>query len=153
MEISSLNYKSFWFLGGCLRSHISKYLQHHIHFQDQWWDCWQFLIIPWSPKRSPISSPFCSGPAGYIHKSQTPDWAGARRALWNGKKQSLDIPYLLMWLVMRDDSLWAKFARAKYFDGDLYTTPSTASPLWRSIADQWPRLLHLTRVGLLVMEK
>lgn len=51
----------------------------------------------------------------------------------------------LMWLVMRDDSLWAKFARAKYFDGDLYTTPSTASPLWRSIADQWPRLLHLTR--------
>lgn len=51
----------------------------------------------------------------------------------------------LMWLVMRDDSLWAKFARAKYFDGDLCTAPSMGSPLWRSIADQWPRLLHLTR--------
>lgn len=40
----------------------------------------------------------------------------------------------LMWLVMKDNSLWAKFAGTKYFVGGICTTPNTSSPIWRSIS-------------------
>lgn len=51
----------------------------------------------------------------------------------------------LMWTVMWDDFLWASFARCKYYVGNIGTIPSNGSPLWRSIASHWPRLMSLSR--------
>lgn len=43
------------------------------------------------------------------------------------------------------NSLWASFARAKYYVGNNCTIPNTSFPLWRSIARHGPRLLSLSR--------
>lgn len=39
----------------------------------------------------------------------------------------------LMWMVMLDQSLWARIMSSKYYDGYKFVVPSNASPLWRSI--------------------
>lgn len=51
----------------------------------------------------------------------------------------------LMWLVMRGGSLWADFARARYYVDNKCTTPSSSSPIWRSIVEHWPILMTVAR--------
>lgn len=51
----------------------------------------------------------------------------------------------LMWIVMRGDSFWAKFARAKYFTIEEPSDASQASPLWRSVLKHYLRLSWVSR--------
>lgn len=43
----------------------------------------------------------------------------------------------LMWIVLLNQSLWAKVIRAKYFSGRQILVPHTASLLWRMIASHF----------------
>lgn len=40
----------------------------------------------------------------------------------------------LLWLVLKGDTLWGRFARAKYTRGSEFVKKSAKSPLWNSIA-------------------
>lgn len=51
----------------------------------------------------------------------------------------------LLWFVMQGDSLWAKFARTKYFIGEDPSGASQASPLWRAVVEHYPRLSQVSR--------
>lgn len=46
----------------------------------------------------------------------------------------------LMWQVMQDNSLWGRFARAKYWRYNRVVDKSSSSPLWNSIATHEERL-------------
>lgn len=56
----------------------------------------------------------------------------------------------LMWATMSGDTLWAKFARAKYFTEDTPRDSITPSPLWNSLIQQYPRLCRFSKwvIGL-----
>lgn len=56
----------------------------------------------------------------------------------------------LMWATMSGYTLWAKFARAKYFTEDTPRDSITPSPLWNSLIQQYPRLCRFSKwvVGL-----
>lgn len=46
----------------------------------------------------------------------------------------------LMWLALKGDTLWGRFARAKYLKGNRFMVRSSSSPLWESIVSQEPCL-------------
>lgn len=46
---------------------------------------------------------------------------------------------------MSSNSIWQKYARAKYFDGDMMKDKADVSPLWRSIRSHHSTLLSLSR--------
>lgn len=51
----------------------------------------------------------------------------------------------LMWSVMCGETLWAKYARSKYFLGDEMCVHAQASPLWRSIKTYFPIICSQSR--------
>lgn len=51
----------------------------------------------------------------------------------------------LLWYVMEGKSLWAKYARAKYFRGMQPSNTSNASPMWNSIVSHHDRLRENSR--------
>lgn len=50
-----------------------------------------------------------------------------------------------MWQVLQGTSLWARFAKAKFYHGNTFIKQRTSSPLWESIVSQWPRLSRTTQ--------
>lgn len=51
----------------------------------------------------------------------------------------------LMWNKMSSYSLWAKFARKKYFKEGLLCDNNQSSPMWGSVVSHYPMLCNLSR--------
>lgn len=49
----------------------------------------------------------------------------------------------LLWLVLENNSLWARYAKPKYFQGDYPT--SKGSPLWMSIVSRYQKIRDNSR--------
>lgn len=50
-----------------------------------------------------------------------------------------------MWQALQGTWLWARFARAKYYQADTFVKYCVSSPLWNSIVSHLTRLLKLTQ--------
>lgn len=50
-----------------------------------------------------------------------------------------------MLMVLLNQSLWARFIRAKYFVGNQLLIPQTASPIWRSMTSHYTELWNSLR--------
>lgn len=51
----------------------------------------------------------------------------------------------LIWLILSGSSLWARYARSRFFRNNSVIESATDSPLWCLIANHYPRMLSLTK--------